>query len=103
MTARIYAQGAKVMMAPTESERGVTLGGAIAEAQNEQTAQEIAKRCDVFDEVTAALDAGLRMREAQARYFQDRRRENLIASKEAEREFDQVARAALARAKGSQA
>ncbi|WP_276200345.1 hypothetical protein [Chelatococcus sp. XZ-Ab1] len=51
-------------------------------------------------EMYEALVAGVAMREAQAAYFLDRSRENLIASKEAERAFDKLARAALALARG---
>jgi hypothetical protein len=42
-----------------------------------------------------ALRQGVAMRAAQRAYFADRSRENLIASKEAERAFDAAARAAL--------
>lgn len=35
------------------------------------------------------LRIGFRMRQAQNKYFKDRSRDNLIASKELEREFDQ--------------
>lgn len=47
-----------------------------------------------------ALKAGTEMRRAQSVYFKDRSRENLIASKEAEKRFDGLAEAALAKAEG---
>lgn len=47
-----------------------------------------------------ALKAGTEMRRAQSVYFKDRSRENLIASKEAEKRFDGLAEAAIAKAEG---
>lgn len=52
------------------------------------------------DDLLAAVEAGVAMRAAQARYFRDRSRDNLIASKVAERAFDQAASAAIAKARG---
>lgn len=49
-------------------------------------------------EMLAALKAGIEMRRAQASYFKDRTRENLIASKEAEKRFDDLAKYAIAKA-----
>lgn len=43
-----------------------------------------------------ALQLGMKMRAAQRAYFSDRNRSNLIASKQAEEEFDANVRAALA-------
>jgi hypothetical protein len=42
-------------MRPLRSGHGVTMGGTIAEAQNEATAAEIARRCSAFGPVLAAL------------------------------------------------
>ena len=43
-----------------------------------------------------ALQLGVKMRAAQCTYFSDRTRNNLIASKQVEEEFDAISRAALA-------
>jgi hypothetical protein len=43
-----------------------------------------------------ALELGVKMRAAQCAYFSDRTRNNLIASKQVEEEFDAISRAALA-------
>ncbi len=43
-----------------------------------------------------AVALGTAARQAQSRYFRDRSRDNLIASKEAERRFDQAAAAIAA-------
>ncbi|WP_445505044.1 hypothetical protein [Microvirga sp. G4-2] len=48
----------------------------------------------------AAVRLGVAMRQAQAAYFKDRTRENLIASKVAEKEFDTAARVALEEMEG---
>lgn len=48
-----------------------------------------------IERLREALRQGVAMRAAQRAYFADRSRENLIASKEAEKAFDVAARAAL--------
>jgi len=48
-----------------------------------------------IERLREALQQGVAMRAAQKAYFADRSRENLIASKEAERAFDVAARTAL--------
>ncbi len=48
-----------------------------------------------IERLREALRRGVAMRAAQRAYFADRSRENLIASKEAEKAFDAAARAAL--------
>jgi hypothetical protein len=53
-------------------------------------------------EIHTALEAGIRMRQAQRHYFKVRTQEALVASKQAEKEFDDLASAAIARAKGEQ-
>ena len=47
-----------------------------------------------------ALQLGVKMRAAQCTYFSDRTRNNLIASKQVEEEFDAISRAALAEQTG---
>jgi hypothetical protein len=47
-----------------------------------------------------AARLGRAMRQAQAAYFKDRSRENLIASKQAEAAFDRAERVAIAKAEG---
>lgn len=51
----IYAEGCLVCVRPKRIGNGVTLGGSIAEAQNEATAQAIALRCAAFEPMLAAL------------------------------------------------
>lgn len=51
----IYAEGRRVCIRPLRSGRGVMMGGTIAEAQDEATAAEIARRCSAFGPVLAAL------------------------------------------------
>lgn len=51
----IYADGCQVLVRSKRSERGITLGGPIAEAQNAATAAEIARRCAAFEPMLAAL------------------------------------------------
>lgn len=67
-------------------------------------AQEAQQEPDPFraaaPEMLAALKAGIEMRRAQASYFKDRTRENLIASKDAEKRFDDLAKYAIAKAEG---
>ena len=56
---------------------------------------------DRISRLEEALRLGLAMREAQARYFKERSRESLIASKAAERAFDDTAKAVLAEARST--
>ncbi len=62
-------------------------------------AEESRRQADMYWRVAkmlgAALELGITAREAQKRYFKHRTRENLIASKEAERAFDLAAPLAL--------
>jgi hypothetical protein len=52
----IYANGHRVCVRPKRSETGgISLGGTIAEAQNEDTATEIARRCEAFPLMIDAL------------------------------------------------
>lgn len=51
--------------------------------------KEAAKEIDRLHSIVAL---GVEMRAAQARYFKDRSKENLIASKQAETAFDKAAR-----------
>ena len=55
----------------------------------------IDEAADEIERLREALRQGVTMRAAQKAYFADRSRENLIASKEAEKAFDVAARAAL--------
>lgn len=64
--------------------------------QQDANARLIAAAPDMYE----ALKAGTEMRRAQSVYFKDRSRENLIASKEAEKRFDRLAEAAIAKAEG---
>lgn len=50
---------------------------------------------DEIKRLREVVRQGMTMRAAQKAYFADRSRENLIASKEAEKAFDVAARAAL--------
>jgi hypothetical protein len=50
---------------------------------------------DIVERLREVVRQGVAMRAAQRAYFKDRSRENLIASKEAEKAFDAAARAAL--------
>jgi hypothetical protein len=52
----IYAEGCAVMVRPKVSATGCKLGGTIATAQNAETAAEIARRCDAFSDLLAALE-----------------------------------------------
>ena len=52
----IYSEGCAVMVRPKASATGCTLGGTIATAQNAETAAEIARRCDAFPDLLAALE-----------------------------------------------
>lgn len=67
-----------------------TKGHAIERAEEVETLHTIA------DRLARALRPGVAAREAQRRYFKDRSRDNLIASKLAEGAFDQAAAAILA-------
>lgn len=51
----IYAEGCEVRVRSKRTARGITLGGPIAEAQNEQTAAEIARRCAAFEPMLEEL------------------------------------------------
>ncbi|MBR0681949.1 hypothetical protein GXW74_15750 [Roseomonas eburnea] len=51
----IYAEGALICVRPRRSGNALTLGGAIAEAQNETTAAEIARRCAMHDPAITAM------------------------------------------------
>lgn len=57
---RIHAEGSAVMMAPIQSETGVTLGWKVAECENEPTAAEIARRCEMFKVLLTERDAAVK-------------------------------------------
>ncbi len=67
-----------------------TKGHAVERAEEVETLHAIA------DRLARTLRLGVAAREAQRRYFKDRSRENLIASKLAESAFDKAAAAILA-------
>lgn len=64
------------------------------EEESRANARLIAAAPDLLD----AVRLGRAMRAAQAAYFKDRSRENLIASKQAEAAFDKAAAAVIAKA-----
>lgn len=51
---------------------------------------------EVIEQLLATVRAGIEMRTSQALYFKGRKTEDLIASKNAEKEFDRLAGRALA-------
>lgn len=53
---RIVAKGDSIMMEPVHSATGVTMGWKMAECENEATAAEIARRCDMFKLVLSERD-----------------------------------------------
>jgi hypothetical protein len=65
------------------------------ESHGNETPHYWGQAADEIERLREALRQGVAMRAAQKAYFADRSRENLIASKEAERAFDIAARAAL--------
>ena len=67
----------------------------LAQGQEDLHSVEHREAADEIERLREALQQGVAMRAAQKTYFADRSRENLIASKEAERSFDAAARAAL--------
>lgn len=61
----IYADGCEVRVRSKRTPRGITLGGPIAEAQNEATAAEIARRCAAFEPMLKFAKVGLRQLERE--------------------------------------
>lgn len=51
-----------------------------------------------IEALKAAVEAGIIMRRAQSEYFRTRTKEALIASKQAEKEYDRLAAAAMGKA-----
>lgn len=53
--ARIFAEGCNIVLDSIETARGISMGGVIAEAQNEAMAKEIAHRCGLYPDLLEAL------------------------------------------------
>ena len=65
------------------------------ESHGNETPHYWGQAADEIERLREVVRQGIAMRAAQKAYFADRSRENLIASKEAERAFDVAARAVL--------
>jgi hypothetical protein len=55
----VYALGPRVMIAPKQSEKGWTMGGPLATAENETIAFEMARRCQAHDGLLKAAQEAL--------------------------------------------
>jgi hypothetical protein len=73
----------------------VNLVREIAEVSRGATQRICNEAATEIERLREVVRQGVAMRAAQKAYFADRSRENLIASKEAEKAFDAAARAAL--------
>lgn len=56
---KIYAEGPSVFVSPVETERGASLGFRLALCESEGNANVVAKRCDQFEGLLAALTFAL--------------------------------------------
>jgi hypothetical protein len=83
----LYASGATLIIRPRKTQTGITLGGSIAECQDEETATELARVFNSHGSLVEALK--------QIRDLPIPEQDNMLAAN-----MREIARAALALAKG---